>query len=87
MPYGNMDLGQHWLIYWLIAWWHQAITNVDLSSVRSSDIHLKAISQEMIHKLENNPWGSELIFYQLDTMHYAETLLMWTELSVAELNT
>ena len=32
-----------------IAWWHQAITwtNVDLSSVRSSDNHLKAIAPEM----------------------------------------
>ena len=31
------------------AWWHQAITwtNVDLSSVRSSDIHLRASSQEI----------------------------------------
>ena len=32
----------------VMACWHQAITwtNVDLSSVRSSDIHLRAISQE-----------------------------------------
>ena len=31
------------------AWWHQAITwtNVDLSSVRFSDIYLTAVSQEM----------------------------------------
>ena len=30
---------------WLVAWWHQAIswTKVDLSSVRSCDIHLRAI--------------------------------------------
>ena len=34
---------------WLVAWRHQAITwtNVDLSSIRSSDIHLRAISQEI----------------------------------------
>ena len=34
---------------WLVAWWHHAITwtNVDLSSVRSSGIHLRAISQEI----------------------------------------
>ena len=34
-PYGNTDLGQHWLRYWLVAWRHQATntwTNVDLSS-------------------------------------------------------
>ena len=49
MPYGNRDLGQHWFRYWLVAWRHQAITstNVDWSSVKSSDIHIRAISQEM----------------------------------------
>ena len=47
----------NWLIGWSgltlaqvmqVAWWHQAITwaNVDLSLVRFSDIHLKAISQK-----------------------------------------
>ena len=31
--YGDRDLGQRWLRYWLVAWQHQAITwtNVDLS--------------------------------------------------------
>ena len=48
-PYGNRDLGQHWIRQWFVAWWHQAIiwTNVDWSSVKSSDIHIRAISQEM----------------------------------------
>ena len=48
-PYGDRDLGQHWLRCWLVAWWHQAITwtTVDWSSVKSSDIHIRAISQEM----------------------------------------
>ena len=48
-PYDDRDLGQHWFRKWLVAWWHQAITwtNVDLSSVRSSGIHLSAILQEM----------------------------------------
>ena len=33
MTYYDIDLGQHWLRYWLVAWWHQALakTNVDLS--------------------------------------------------------
>ena len=32
MPYG-IDLGQHWIRYWLVVWWYQAITstNVDIS--------------------------------------------------------
>ena len=49
MPYGDRDVGQHWLRWWLVAWQHQAITwtNVDWSSVKSSDIHIGAISQEM----------------------------------------
>ena len=44
-----IDLGQHWLMQWLVAWRHQAIawTNVDLSSVRSSYINLMAISQKI----------------------------------------
>ena len=33
----------------LVAWWHQAITwtNVDWSSVKSSDSHIRSISQQM----------------------------------------
>ena len=48
-PYGGRDLGQHWLRQWIVAWRHQSITwtNVDVSSVRLSDIHLRAISQGM----------------------------------------
>ena len=50
-PYGEIHLGQHWFRQWLVAWRHQAIawTNVDLSLVRSSDNHLRAISQEISH--------------------------------------
>ena len=50
ISYADKDLGQHWLTQvMLVAWWHQAITgtNVDLSSVRSSDIHLRVISQDV----------------------------------------
>ena len=48
-PFSDIDLGQHWLRLWLVAWRHQAITwtNVDLSSVRSSGIHLMAVSWEI----------------------------------------
>ena len=48
MPYGDRDLGQHWLRQWLVAWRHQAITwtNVDLSSVRFSySNHQRVIPQ------------------------------------------
>ena len=47
MPYADIDLGQHWLRWWLFAWRHRVITrtNVELASVRSSDIHLRVISQ------------------------------------------
>ena len=43
MPYGDIEIGQHWLR-------HQAITgtNVDLSSVRSCGIHLRLITDEML---------------------------------------
>ena len=48
-PYGGRDLGQHWFRQWLVAWRHQAITwtNVDLTSLMSSDVHLRAISLEI----------------------------------------
>ena len=26
MPYGEINLSQHWLRQWLVAWWHHAIT-------------------------------------------------------------
>ena len=42
-PYRDTNLKQHWLRYWLIAWWHQANswTNVDLPSMKSSEIHFR----------------------------------------------
>ena len=48
MPYGNRDLGQYCFRQRLFAWRHQAITwtNVYLS-LRSSDVHLRAISLEI----------------------------------------
>ena len=47
---GDIDLGQHWLWWWLAAWWHQVVTwtNVDFSLVRSCGMHLRAISQSTI---------------------------------------
>ena len=55
--YSIMDLGQQWFRWWLVAWQHQAIswTNHDLSSLRSSDIHLMALcfmgnAQDIAHK-------------------------------------
>ena len=49
-PYGDSDLGQHWLRQWLVAWWHQAITwtNVDLSSEGFCGILLRTVSQELL---------------------------------------
>ena len=61
-PYGDRDVGQLWLRQWLVAWRHQAITwtNVDWSSVKSSDIHIRTISQEMsqpsIIKIPRGQW-------------------------------
>ena len=38
MPYRGLELAQHWLRQWLIAWWQQAITwsDVDLPSARAN---------------------------------------------------
>ena len=53
MPYGDIDLGQQWLRWWLGAWRHQAITwtNVDLSSQLFSSIPLWMILQEKLMNL------------------------------------
>ena len=47
MPYRNLDMGQHWLSYWLVALWHQAVTctNLDFSLVTFTEIDLKVIAQ------------------------------------------
>ena len=56
MPYNNIDLGQHWLRWWLVAWRQQAITwtNADLSSIRFCCIHLTAISREVLKNTNSN---------------------------------
>ena len=60
--HGVMDLGQHWLRYWLVAWWHQAITwtNVDLSSVAFiwGQFHKRYLS----HQLLELAWLSKIKF-------------------------
>ena len=45
-PFGNLDLGQHWLRWWLVVWRYQDITRtiVDFSMLRFGGIHLKAVS-------------------------------------------
>ena len=47
--YGDIDLGQHWPRLRLVVSRQKSITwtNIDLLSVRSSDIPLRAISQEI----------------------------------------
>ena len=57
MPYCDIDLGQHWLRQGLVTWWRaQAITltNIDLSSQLFCDIHMRAISQEVLMDLIHN---------------------------------
>ena len=65
-PSGDIDLDQHWLRYWFVARWHQAITwsNVDLFLMRFHGIHLRAISNRATKPLfwpKNLPEVNELI--------------------------
>ena len=48
-PYGDIDLGQHWVRQWLVFWRHQAITwtNVYFSLVKFCSIHLRATPQRI----------------------------------------
>ena len=45
MPYGDKDLAEHWLSWWLVAWCHQAISLIknDQLSVRLFGIHPRAM--------------------------------------------
>ena len=57
-PYGNISMGQHWFRLWLVAWRQQAIswTNIVLSSARSNDVHLMAISKQItLPSIDNIP--------------------------------
>ena len=53
MPYGDIDLGQHWLRYWLAVWRHQAITwtNVDLSSVKFCANHVRSNKKVLMYSI------------------------------------
>ena len=52
MPYSDIDLGQHWFRYWLVAWRYQAIaiTIINSWSIRSCGIHLTALSNMDLKK-------------------------------------
>ena len=58
----DTDRVQYWRRWWLLAWRHQAITwtNVDLSSVRSCGIHLRALSKDL--KIPNTKTRSKITF-------------------------
>ena len=62
MPYGKIDLGQHWLRYWLVAWQYQPITLINVNLiVRSRDIHLRAILQDISQPSSKNKlWNSRI---------------------------
>ena len=66
IPYGAIDLDQHWLRQRLVAWKHQAITgtNVDSSAEMFPGIQLKAISQKMLIKLIHD-FRSEITLLKL----------------------
>ena len=78
-PYGGMDLGQHWFREWLVAWRHQAITrtNVDLSSIRHSRIHLRAISQEI-----PQPWILKIDSLKFNYLQFHSNLPGANELNI-----
>ena len=58
--YGDIDLDQRWLGYWLDDWWHQAITRTiaDLSSTEFCGMHPRTISQDVLSFKAN--WHTDL---------------------------
>ena len=86
MPYGDLELDQHWLRYGLVAWQHQAITwtTVDLSSLRFGYIHLRAIlceiSQPSITKItfeinHQSNWNCLHIWFTIFIQTFHESIL------------
>ena len=53
ISYGDVDLSQHWLRWWLVAEGYQVITwsNVNLTAKVFCGIHMRAISQEVVMNL------------------------------------
>ena len=65
-PYRDTDLGLYWLTLLLIAWRHQAITwgiSIDFASVRSSDVHLREILEEISYPTINRIGLQQLLIY------------------------
>ena len=84
-PYVNTDLGQHWLRQWLGAVRHQAITwtNVDFSSVRSSDNHPKAGSQRCLsHQLLKLAWKLLIWFVIKSPQDNDLTQVIWVLVNI-----
>ena len=80
-PYNvNIDLGQHWIKSWLFAWWHQAITwtNVDISIMRSSDIHLKSISLKNTLAINQLNW----LEYHLSEILFQSPRGQWVNITI-----
>ena len=79
MPNDNKDLSQHCFMWWIGAWRHQSITwtNVGLSSVRSSGMHLRAILQEISQPPINiiSLWITCLMWMALDFIPDQSTLV------------
>ena len=75
-PYGDIDLGQHWLMQWLVAWRHQAIawTNADLHQTCSV-----AFIWEQFHS--KCPWTLSVIcvrrLYFLNHCHVSQGPVTW----------
>ena len=57
-PYGDRDLGQHWLRQWLVAWRHQTIT---WTNVQFCGIHLTTILL-IAFKVSIHEMSSKIIF-------------------------
>ena len=58
-PYTNINLILHRFRWWLVTWQHEVITrtNIDFSSKVFCDIHIKAVSQEVLMNWISNMYS------------------------------
>ena len=74
IPYGDINLSQHWLRYWLVAWWHQnQYLNQYWFTINEDCLHLFegnlieiVLDISSYKSFENDTFGNVASFLQID---------------------
>ena len=77
--FGYIDLDQHWLRQWIVAWRHQAITRTNgvLPQKVFCGIHLRKILQGVLMNLKGNMSSDITLFLFTSTSRHSVNLTHW----------